>query len=753
MPYLTSNKFSFTSKAFPADTFGVVSFTGTEGISQPYEFDITLICNNLSIDLSKAMENQAHFIIHREEGDDVNYYGTLAHFEQLHETDGYAFYRAFLVPRLWWLSITEHLQIILNKSVPDFIADVLKDGGFTPLDFEFRLQKHYEPVEYVCQYGESHLNFISRWLEKEGIYYFFEQTPTGEKVIFTDTAIAHQDLPQGKTLFYAPPSGLDTLHKKEVVKSFTCRHTRMPNKVFLKDYNYRKPSMDVTGSAQVDPKGYGTVYSYNDHFRTPEEGNDLAKIRAESFLCRKECYYGDGSVPYMMPGFTFNLKDHYRTDFNGKYLVIEVSHEGDQTGYLISGIGRELSERESHPYYRNSFTAIPGRVQFRPEAKTPKPKISGSIIAKIDNAESGQYAGLDDQGRYKVSLPFDLSGHADGKGSTWIRMAQPYAGSNHGMHFPLHKGTEILLTFIDGDPDRPVIAAAVPNPDTPSPVVSGNETMSVIQTGGQNRIAIEDRAGNERILLHTPKENTFIRLGSHNNPGGGNGGSVPDHLGPDFSGVAVHTNGAFNLTAGLIDEIILGQNSMSVAGLFERSVLAAAVELYLVISQEVRMGASLELRPWHYQFRRQSVKINGKDTEIIGDGLTVSGKEIKIVGDKTKVSKVVNEVSGNRTEIKGNVETMVVKKLNLKGDVTEIHSEKLNLIGNVKTLNAKNSTVNGKVEQVSGNVTEISENVTKVVTNFESYAGKNLTVTGNIDKVVEMDETIKIGTNGKVINV
>ena len=326
MPYLTSNKFSFTSKAFPADTFGVVSFTGTEGISQPYEFDITLICNNLSIDLSKAMENQAHFIIHREEGDDVNYYGTLAHFEQLHETDGYAFYRAFLVPRLWWLSITEHLQIILNKSVPDFIADVLKDGGFTPLDFEFRLQKHYEPVEYVCQYGESHLNFISRWLEKEGIYYFFEQTPTGEKVIFTDTAIAHQDLPQGKTLFYAPPSGLDTLHKKEVVKSFTCRHTRMPNKVFLKDYNYRKPSMDVTGSAQVDPKGYGTVYSYNDHFRTPEEGNDLAKIRAESFLCRKECYYGDGSVPYMMPGFTFNLKDHYRTDFNGKYLVIEVSH-------------------------------------------------------------------------------------------------------------------------------------------------------------------------------------------------------------------------------------------------------------------------------------------------------------------------------------------------------------------------------------------------------------------------------------------
>jgi type VI secretion system secreted protein VgrG len=515
MDYFTAKKFSFISKSLPEDTFGVISMKGSEGLSRPYEFEILLVSDNLEIDFDVIMQAAAKLVFHRETGGDAIYNGIIIHFEHLHAISGFAFYRAYLAPKLWWLSITRHNQIILDQSIPDFAQLVLTDGGLTANDFEFRLQGNYDPVEYVCQYNESHLNFLSRWLEREGIYYYFDQTESGEKVIFTDTRLAHTDLAAGKVITYSPPSGLEALHAAEVLTSFHCRRSLIPEKVFLKDYNYRKPSLEMSGEANVDPKGRGTVFFYNEHIKTPEEGNRLAKIRSESILCRRELYLGEGSVPYMLPGFTFTLENHYRKDVNQNYLITDIDHEGNQTGYLLSGISMGRSgEEENKIYYRNYFKAIPGSVQFRPEAKAEKPKISGTITGMIDAAGSGQYAELDPQGRYKIVFPFDLSGRTGGKASNWVRMISPYAGSDHGMHFPLHKGTEVLITFIDGDPDRPVIAGAVPNPETPSPVNSANQSMSVIQTAGQNKIAVGDQEGGEHILLQSPNQKSFIRIGA-----------------------------------------------------------------------------------------------------------------------------------------------------------------------------------------------------------------------------------------------
>ena len=161
--------------------------------------------------------------------------------------------------------------------------------------------------------------------------------------------------------------------------------------------------------------------------------------------------------------------------------------------------------------------------------------------------EAASMPKLDEQGRYKVRMPFDINEeHREGKASSFVRMVQPYAGSDHGMHFPLHKGTEVLLTFIDGDPDRPVISGAIPNPETPSPVKAENQTMAGIRTAGQNKIAIEDRDGNQRILLQTPTDNTWIRMGTPNDPPGleldGDAGTTA----PDASvasGIKINTSG------------------------------------------------------------------------------------------------------------------------------------------------------------------------------------------------------------------
>ena len=528
MQFLTEKRFSFVSAGFAAETFGVVHFTGTEAISSLFEFNITLVTDDPNLDLDAILRGPATFSIHRPNDQQVDFTGILSQFEQLHAFNECIFYRAQLRPRLWWLTLTHHNQVCLNLPVvsspasspqTSLIGRILIDGGLTALDFAFRNQKTYAPQDYVCQYDESHYAFFCRWLEREGLYYFFEQTDGVDKVVITDSMISQMDFPQEGNLIYAPPSGLEGHHQDEVITNLICRQKMLPQKVLLRDHNYERPSLELTGTAMVDPQGRGESYVYGEYFRTPEEGNRLAKIYAESLFCRKRECIGESTVPFMMPGYTFSLTNHYRDDFNRKYLVCEVHHEGNQTGYLISGLQGALPDIDKTISYRNTFVAIPADIQYRAERLTAKPRISGTLHAVVDAEGSGEYAELDDQGRYKVRLPFDINAeHGAGKASCFLRMAQPYAGPKRGMHFPLPKGTEVLLTFIGGDPDRPVIASAVPNPETPSPSTARNQTESVIQTGSNNKIRMEDKMGKERIIMESPKLNSFIRIGTHNDP-------------------------------------------------------------------------------------------------------------------------------------------------------------------------------------------------------------------------------------------
>ncbi|MCW5208438.1 type VI secretion system tip protein VgrG, partial [Desulfobulbus sp. US2] len=314
---------------------------------------------------------------------------------------------------------------------------------------------------------------------------------------------------------YSPPDSLSpsSMHQ---VREFTCRQQLLPKKVVLKDYNYRKPSLDLKGEADVDPEGRGNIYIYGEHFKTPEEGNALAGIRAEELLCREAHFFGEGTVPSFLTGYIFEMHDHYRDSYNQRYLITELSHQGTQSTYL-TGAGGATSETENQgPAYFNNFSCIPAGVQFRPERLAEKTRLDGTLNATVDASGDGQYAEIDDQGRYKVKLPFDQGDAADGKASRWVRMTQPYAGADYGMHFPLHKGTEVLLTFVDGDPDRPIIAGTVPNPETGSPVTGANQSQSMIRTAGGNQIRIEDNDGGQQIHMSSPTSNSIISLGDVN---------------------------------------------------------------------------------------------------------------------------------------------------------------------------------------------------------------------------------------------
>ncbi len=513
-------RYTFVSDAKPEDTFTVVRFTGHESISQPYRFDIVVATADAEIDLRSMLQSAVRFVIHRGDLDDRVFHGILAEFEQMEESGDFVIYKAVLVPRLWNAGLYIENQLFLEKNVEEIITDVLQQTRLTGQDYEFRLTGTYTSWEYICQWRETDLNFIHRWMEREGIYYYFVEEDGNEKIILTDSSTSHENIGAEHQLPFSPPSGT-VPRDQEVIETLVCRQSRLPNKVILNDYNYRRPSLELRAEVTVDADAHGDVYFYGEHFKLPEEGQQLAQIRAEELLCRACVYTGESTAANLSAGHLFELQDHFRESHNQQYLILEVDHSGRQAIARLAGQRADTSAEEQTMAYRNRFTAIPAGVQFRPERRAAKPRFFGTLNATVDASGSGEYAEIDDQGRYKVILPFDRSGNDGGRASRWIRMAQPYAGNNFGMHFPLHRGTEVLLTFVDGDPDRPIIAGSVPNPENASPVSSTNQTQSMIRTGGGNQIKFEDTAGAQLIRLDSPHSKSYFRIGSTNsNPPG-----------------------------------------------------------------------------------------------------------------------------------------------------------------------------------------------------------------------------------------
>ncbi|WP_437809970.1 type VI secretion system Vgr family protein [Sorangium sp. So ce1078] len=506
---------TISSSVLP-DPTRVVGFRGVEAISVPYEIEIFLSFQDTEadgFDLADVIGGKAVLSLDRSTDrlPPFLFAGVFADVELLHEFDGRALVRGLLVPKLWELKLSRHSRIFTKMALPDVIKSVLEDNGMSSDDYEMRLGK-YEVEEHICQYRESDLDFLSRWMEREGIYYFFEHRPEGEKLVVCDDKSYPED-PVGESVRYHPQLGHD--HGAGAsFRSFTCRHRALPAKIVLKDYDYARPNLDIAGSASISASGVGEVSLYGERFFSPAAGERLARLRAEEMLARQVLYHAAGTRTHLRAGCTFVLEDHPRASFNDRHLVIEAHHHGNQSGGSESF--KALLDLPHDDVYFVELTAIPAKTQVRPESRTPWPRIYGYENGIVDGAADSEYAQIDGHGRYSVKFNFDESNLKGGNASTFVRMMQPHGGGIEGFHFPLRKGTEVVLSFLGGDPDRPVISGVVPNALTPSPVTSGNHTKNVIQTGGRNRLELEDKAGQQRVTMSTPYSNTYLRMGAPN---------------------------------------------------------------------------------------------------------------------------------------------------------------------------------------------------------------------------------------------
>lgn len=511
-------QFTLSSDALPA-TSRLRAVRGTERLSQPYAFDLVVELEPQALqDLDAPVGKPATIVFHDDAGMPQDaIHGILSTLELVDAQTDRELYLARLVPRLWWLGQNRHSRVFVDEKLPTIVDRVLRSAGWG--DDDFRVAAKGGPgvgfpvLEHVCQYRESDLDFLSRWMEREGIYYYFEEGKNGEKLVVTDDAETHRSRVAGAQAWVPRTGGGGS--RAGGFRTFRRTSHAQPAGVRLADYNYMHPDLPVQ---HEEKKGAGELVSlFGENMTTPEQAKWLTQVRTQELRAQQVVYRGVGRVHGIHPAVRFSLDEHPR--LTEQLMAVEVVHRGlDLEGRpglrepIEEALGEELDDE-----YVVEVVAIPAAVQFRPPRVTPTPRITGMESAVVDAAVNDRYAHLDDHGRYNVRFKFDESDLEDGRASTRMRMVQPHGGAEEGFHFPLRKGTEVMVAFVGGDPDRPIIAGVSPNVHTPSPVTKANATQNVIATGGGNKLVMEDTANQQWIDAKTPNNDSRLHLGAGEN--------------------------------------------------------------------------------------------------------------------------------------------------------------------------------------------------------------------------------------------
>ncbi|MDR6739167.1 type VI secretion system secreted protein VgrG [Herbaspirillum sp. 1173] len=612
-------------------TFHVVSMTGQEGLSRLFQFDLTLVTDKIDVNLDGMLANDMTLtILSADQKTRTPYHGVLSVFEQLHHAGGHTFYRAVLVPHVWTLSLSRVSDLYLdNKRTPDLIKSVLEKAMFNSNHVQIdATTDFYQPRNYVSQVAESHLDFISRWMERDGLYYYFDHDGKLDKLRIVDKSSAHGNKVETE---YHPHDKLDTGVSNKSVQSFTGSHRRLPASVMVQDYNYEKAALPLEFKHDVSATGAGEVMLRGEHIRDEAEGKRYALLRAEEIICTGKLYNGESTVVGLRSGYLMQMSGHYRKDFNASYLVTSIEHRGSQAGALLNGMETPYNRGElaqQRTFYTNSFEAIPSDVQYRAPRLTPWPSVSGTVTAVIDSSGAGDYADLDKKGRYLVQMRFNQTRRDAGKGSVRVRMASPFStngkDAQHGMHAPLRKGTEVLLSFDGGDPDRPVIMSTVSNSENVNVVNEDNKARTILSTPG-NRIAMNETKGQEAVGIGSKTGSTVVAVGALP---AGQQGFWRSTSGSSY-GLTVGTD--TKVTAGVKNSVTLAlENSLS-AGVATKFNLGSSVSFGLAFDMSWKAGRSFTID-------------DGKSVSLKEDGKLVGNTKVTIAGgQKTLVKETLKK--------------------------------------------------------------------------------------------------------------
>lgn len=491
----------------------VLDFKGKEAINETYFFEIELVINRHDLELDDYLHKPAYLCIDNEDG--YGFHGLIQEFVQgkthLHMTH----YHVQLVPRLFYLNHRVNQRIFQQQKVQDIIVAILKDHGILADHYRFELVGLYEPREYCTQYQESDLEFVHRLCEEEGIRFHFEHRKQGHTLVFSDSPVGYPRLP--KPTEFKHESGLNA--ERPTVDVFSAGLRSKTSRVTRRydDFETSNKTLELAfngndaDACKVLPQLES--FDYPAHFTSEQQGKlalrkSLERLQADGCLA-----HGQSNQPMLLSGHVFELEDHLRKDWNGGWLLRKITHRGRQP--QVTEAFRMAAPDADDGFvqgYRNTFTASPERVTFRPPLKHRKPHVLVSQTAVVTGPK-GETIHCDAFGRVKVRMRWDRSGSADEFSSRWVRVSTGWAGNGYGSMVIPRVGMEVLITFEDGDPDCPLLTGYLFNTANTVPYdLPANKTRSVFKTlsypggGGGNEVRIEDRQGQEQIFLHAQRD-------------------------------------------------------------------------------------------------------------------------------------------------------------------------------------------------------------------------------------------------------
>jgi type VI secretion system secreted protein VgrG len=486
-----------------------------EGLGRPFQWTLDLLSENGNLNGESILGKDVTLAFKLPQKDATRYFhGYVTEFAQIGYRQRVHEYRAIVRPWLWFLTRAANCRIFQDQTIPQIFETVVKAHGFT--DFRLKLSGSHKQWNYCVQYRETDFNFVSRLLEQEGIYYYFEHSEGRHMLVLCDDSTTAASMPGYQKVPYFPDdgSGLDTPGDHFFGWSLT--RSVQPGIYSTSDYNFETPSLSLKAKHEVQHKHARSSFEMFDY---PSVGTDVqvpdtdqaAKLRLEELQSQYLTARGHGDVAGVAPGFRFALTNHPRRDMNTEYLVtgMTLSLRPAAVAAGANPLGDEVSV---------SIEAIEARTSYRPPRLTPKPVVQGAQSAMV-TGKSGAEIDTDKYGRVHVRFPWDRDGKHDQTSSCWVRVAHAAAGKNWGaIHIP-RVGEEVLVSFLEGDPDRPIITGRVYNADFMPPyTLPENATQSGIKTRSSkdgtadnfNEIRFEDKKGSEEFYVHAEKDLTVM---------------------------------------------------------------------------------------------------------------------------------------------------------------------------------------------------------------------------------------------------
>ena len=644
---------------------------GTEGLSQIFHYDLDMISTEPELKFDDIVGQPISVRIDLPNGNKRHIHGYVSRFTQTVPLGEYHEYKAEMVPWLWLLTRTQDCRIWQKKSVPEIVKEIFNENGFT--DLEERITAgDYPKWENCVQYMETDFQFVSRLLEHEGIYYYFKHEESKHTLILCDSKSRHEDSEgYGDLPFYRPDrpglhSGDEEAFADEVMLTWRLDQTVQPGKFAHTDYNFTTPQTPLLSTSEIvqpHQKADFEMFEFPGEHASKGDGDRLALLRMQAYAAAHKIAKGQTNARAVGAGTSFKLTEYWRQDQNIKYIVTKTEFVAVANDYDYMG-------KEKAQPYACTIEAIPFDVQYRPPRTTPKPRIHGMQTAKVVGT-SGEEIETEANGRVKVQFLWDRLGKADQDSSCWIRVAQTLAGPKWGGQWIPRMGMEVLVSFLGGDPDQPMVTGCVYNEDNkPSYDLPANKTQSGWKTRTTkegtdknfNELRFEDKKGSEEIYFHAEKNLTQVVENDYNlNIGAGKkdkGDQIVEIYndqtmkvgvgsGAGSQTLEVHKDQSIKVATGNHTmEVSAGNSSTKVtAGNIDVKADAGTIVIEAGTSIELKVGGSsikIEASAITAKIGASTIKMEAAATKI-----TVGGGSVAVEPAKVEVKSPMTTVEGS----------------------------------------------------------------------------------------------------------